>query len=100
MSGLFRVSCCVRRCSAGLASGGRICSRWAFASGYSLPLSHTAAIPSQSSAVAQALEKKLSPVTVECTNDTIGLIMLAVCRTLAAPHCTPYKGFELEQIEY
>jgi hypothetical protein len=55
---------------------------------------------SQSSAVAQALEKILSPATVECTYGTIDLQALAVCRALAAPHCTTYKAFELERFEY
>ena len=61
------------RGSAGFASGGRMCSRWAFASGSSWPRSHTAALPSQSSAVAQALEKILSPATAEYRYRTIDL---------------------------
>ena len=65
-----------------------------------LPLSHTAAILSQSWGVAQALEKILSPVPVECRYDTIDLLALAVSRALATPHCTAYRGFELVRIEY
>jgi len=69
-------------------------------SGYSLPLSHTAAIPSQSLGVAQALEKIPSPATVGCRNGTIDLRALAMYRALAAPHCTTYKALELVRIEY
>jgi hypothetical protein len=47
--------------------------RWALTSGYSLPLSHTAAIPSQSSAVAQALEKTPAHVKAVYMRGTIGL---------------------------
>jgi hypothetical protein len=59
-----------------------------------------ATIPSQSSAVAQALEKTFSPATDQYTYHTIDLLALAVCRALATPHCTTYKAFELERIEY
>ena len=72
----------------------------ALASEYSLSRSHTAAIPSQSSDVAQALEKKLSPAIVECRHGRIGLLALVVCRALATPRCTTYKAFELERVEY
>ena len=50
--------------------------------------------------VAQALEKILSPATVECRYGTIDLRALAVSRALAAPHCTIYKAVELVRNEY
>lgn len=54
--------------------------------------------PVQSSDVAQALEKILSPATVECMYGIIGLLAPAVCRALATPHCTTCKAFELVRI--
>jgi hypothetical protein len=54
----------------------------------------------QSSDAAQALEKILSPATIECTYGISGLLILAVCHMLAIPHCTTDKAFELERIEY
>jgi hypothetical protein len=77
--------------------GGRVqqVSTTAFATGYSLPLSHMAAISSQSLYAAQSLEKIPFLATIECRYGTIDLLVLAVCRALATPHCTTYKAFEL-----
>jgi len=60
----------------------------------------TTTILSQSSGVAQALEKILSPAIIECMYGTIGLLVLGVYRALAIPHCITYKAVALEQIEY
>lgn len=74
----MKASWWVRRCSAGLASDGRISARWTLAWGYSLSLNHTAAIPSQSSGVAQALENTPSLATAVYMRRIIGRQDLAL----------------------
>jgi hypothetical protein len=76
-----------------------IWARWVLASGYSLPLSHTAAIPSQSSVAAQALEKTSAHVKAVYMRGTIGLQDPAFRHVLATHGRRAHRVVGLEQYE-